>query len=301
MARSNVNHSINHLSLRLFLGSIFLFAFNVGHCGVQPDESIIANLKHINVSAIDSQLALMPYDTWLQNTLGSDASINWEVDDCGEGSSSEGVWPLCVIAIAELSEHRKVTISIWVGNSEKGVFGKPSVAMIYVEGVGPSRSFRTLHQLPDYLEEMKSERYSAMQFSDKPLDENSAINFAKNIAVRTLIPSQPDQTLLHWMETIAGQNAAVRWKLDGCDQVAISMQLSGNRDYRACVYAQFESGKESVLVSIEVGAYRRGLASMPKVALVQVYNKRRANFGITKPTLGELPGKLADMRRGESQ
>jgi hypothetical protein len=75
------------------------------------------------------------------------------------------------------------------------------------------------------------------------------------------------------------------------------MRLSGYRDYRACVYAHFENNDESVLVSINVGTYRKGLASVPEVGLVQIYNKRRTKPGITTPPISELPGKLADMRR----
>lgn len=285
---------------RLLLVAIFLVAFNVAQCGAQPNDPIIANLKQTNVSLIDSQLESMPYEAWLLKVLGPDASIKWEVNDCGEGSNGEGNWPLCVTAIGKFEEQGEVTVSIAVGHSEKGVFGKPSVMDIYIEGVGPSRSFSSLHQLPNYLRVSKKDKLSLVQFSDKPLDEKSAVTFATNIDVRTFISSQPTQTFLHWMEVVAGESAALRWKLDGCDQVSISMQLSGNRDYRACVYAQFENKEESVLVSIEVGTYRKGLTTTPSVVAVQIYNKRLTNAGITTPTLGELPGKLADIRHGES-
>jgi len=282
---------------RLFLGLISLFLFNAAHCREQSDASIIAHFKQTNVSTIDSQLAPMSYETWLKKTLGDDATIDWELDDCGEGANSEGSWPLCVTAIGKFKVHGEVIIAIGVGHSEKGVFGKPSVVNIYVEGVGPSRSFSNLHQLPDYLREIEEEEYSATQFSDKPLDEQSAINYAKNIDIRTFIPTQPSQILLHWIEALAEPNTAVTWKLDGCDQVAISMQLTGYRDYRACVFAHLENKDESILVSINVGTYRKGLAPVPKVALVQVYNKRRIN--ITTPTISELPDKLAAMRHGD--
>lgn len=282
---------------RLFLGLIFLFSFNAAHCQGQSDASIIAHLRQTNVSAIDAQLASMPYEAWLKKTLGDDATIDWELDDCGEGANSEGSWPLCVTAIGKFKEHGEVIIAIGVGHSEKGVFGKPSVVNINVEGVGPSRSFSNLHQLPDYLRESEDEKYSATQFSDKLLDEQSAINFAQNIDIRTLIPTQPNQILLRWIEALAGPNTTVTWKLDGCDRVAISMQLTGYRDYRACVFAHLENKDESALVSINVGTYRKGLAFIPKVALVQVYNKRRIN--ITTPTISELQDKLADMRRGD--
>lgn len=282
---------------RLFFGLIFLFLFNAAHCREQSDASIIAHLKQANVSTIDSQLASMPYEAWLKKALGDDAKIEWQISDCGEGGDREGSLPMCITTTGKFKEHGEVIISIAVGNSEKGVFGEPSVWDIYVEGVGPSRSFSNLHQLPDYLREIEEEKYSATQFSDKPLDEQSAINFAQNIDIRTFIPTQPSQILLHWIETLAGPNTAVAWKLNGCDQVAISMQLTGYRDYRACVFAHLENKDESVLVSINVGTYRKGLASVPKVALVQVYNKHRIN--ITTPSISELPGKLADMRRGD--
>ena len=284
----------NLFTSRLFLTLCLLFTVNVANCREQSDESIIVHLKQSNVSSIDLQLESMAYEEWLRKTLGSDATINWEVDDCGEGGNSEGNWPLCVTAIGKLKEHGTVIVSIAVGHSEKGVFGKPSVMNIYVEEVGTSRSFNSLHQLPAYLQDVQKDKSHTTSFSDKPLDEKLAINFAKNINVRTFTTSQPNQIFLHWIQAVAGLDAEVTWKLDGCDQVAISMQFSGYRDYRACVNAQFENKEESVLVSIEVGTYRRGLAAMPKIALVQIYNKRSTNFGITTPTLAELPEKNAD-------
>ena len=283
---------------KIFLGLILLNAYNVAHCRVQSDESIIAHLKQENVSSIDSQLASMPYESWLQKILGSTATIKWEVDDCGEGANSNGVGPLCVTAMGKFNEHGEVTISIAVGRSDKGAFGKPSLFNIYIEGVGASRHFDSLHQLPDFLRESEEENNSAPKLSDKSLDEQSAVDFAKNIDIRTFAPAQPSQKLFRWIEALAANNTIVTWKLEGCDQVAISMRLNGNRDYRACVEAHFENEDESVLVSIIVGTYRKGLAVIPKVNFVQVYNKRHNN--ITTPPISELPVKLADMRRGNN-
>lgn len=278
---------------------ILLFVCSAAHCAPQSEESIIAEVKQTNVSSIDPRLEPMLYAAWLQRTLGSSATIQWEVDDCGEGANSKGTWPLCVTAIGKFHEQGEVLVSLAVGHSEIGILGKPTVMNIYVEGVGPSRSFSNLHQLPEYLEQQSKRKNVTAQFTDKPLDETTAVNFAKNIDVHSLLPEEQSQTLSHWLAVLAGPDA-ISWKLDGCDQVAISMRLSEHRDYRACVYARFENKNESVLVSIEVGTYRTGLATLPKVALTQVYNKRRASIGITSPPLGELPRKLADLRQKDS-
>lgn len=280
---------------KLFRVMIVFLCLTAVPCWGQSNESIIDHLRQVNVSSIDPKLASMPYEAWLIKTLGANATINWELDDCGEGGDREGPLPMCVTAIVKFKEYGEATISIAVGSSEKGVFGKPEIFNIYIEGAGPSMSFGKLHQLPDYLREIEESKYSTLPFSDKPLVEQSAINFAKNIDIRTFIPAQSKQTLLSWIEVVAGAADKVTWKLDGCDQVAISMQLSGKRDYRACVVSHFENKNESVLLLIYVGTYRKGLVAVPKITLVQVYDKR--NIRITTPAIKELQDKLAVIRR----
>jgi len=264
------------------------------------NDSIISYLKKKNVSNIDSQLASMPYETWIRETLGPNAKISWEINDCGEGGDRPGPFPMCVTALGKLSECGTVSISVVVGSSDKGLNGEPAVWYIYVDGVGPSREIKSLHQLQDHLTTVEKYKYTAASYSSKPLEERTAVSFAKKIDIRTFLPSQVKLPFLNWFEAMAGPQSTVTWKLEGCDQVAVSMNLTGCHDYRACVYAGIANLNEDITVSIDVGTYRQGLTASPSVDYVSIYNKRRAYHGITKITIGELPAKVNDMRRADN-
>lgn len=264
------------------------------------DDSIISYLKRKNVSSIDMQLASMPYEAWVRETLGPNAKISWEANDCGEGGDRPGPFPTCVTVLGRLNECGTVSISIAVGSSDKGLSGEPVVWNIYVDGIGPSRTLKSLHQLPDHLTEAKRYKYTAASYSSKPLDERTSVSFAKKIDIRTFVPSQEKLPFLSWFEAMAGPQSTVTWKLEGCDQVAASMELAGCHDYRACVYAVIDNSNESITVSIDIGTYRQGLTALPKVDYVSIYNKRHAHHGITDITIGELPAKVSDMRRADN-
>lgn len=161
---------------------ILPLTFLVVPCWAQSDASIIYSAKRINVSSIDSKLPSIPYKTWLQKTLHT-KRLNWMIDDCGESGDGSESWPLCVTTFGAFNQHGEVSISIVVGDSESRVFGKPSLWDIYVEGVGYSRSFRKLSELQDYLKDSEKNNHSAIKFSDRPLDEETAVNFAKDIDI----------------------------------------------------------------------------------------------------------------------
>ncbi len=251
----------------------------------------------MDVSSIDSHLPSVLYEDWLRKTLGNDAKITWEVNDCGEGGDREGSVPICVTAVGRVGECGEVAVSIAVGSSEDNRFSKPEVWDIYIDGIGPSRSLRDLHLLPELLGESKEYMANPPRLSDRPLDERLAINFVQNIDISTISFFQSHQRFRHWFEKIAGSNNTVTWKLDGCDQVPASMRLSGCHDYRACVSANFTNDKEDVWMLIVVGTYRRGLIGPPKVEKVSVFNKRPSDIRIVTVTIDDLPGKVDEMRR----
>ena len=264
------------------------------------DESAIYHVKQLDVSSIDPLLKPVPYEVWVRETLGSNAKISWEVNDCGEGGDRPGPLPMCVTVLGRLNKCGTVSISVVVGSSDKGLSGRPLFWNIYVDGIGPSRTLKSLHQLPDYLATVEKYKYTAATYLSKPIDERAAVSFAKKIDIRTFLPSQEKLPFLNWFEALAAPQSTVTWKLDGCDQVAASMEPTGCYDYRACVYAKIDNSNESITVSIDVGTYRRGLTAQPNVEYVSIYNKRHAYHGITNITIGELPAKVNDIRHADS-
>ncbi|HEY7544189.1 MAG TPA: hypothetical protein VID27_04870, partial [Blastocatellia bacterium] len=95
------------------------------------EKRTIAYVKQIPVSRLDRSLPDQQLAEWLSQTVGAEAKIVWEVNDCGErtGSSADigRDFPICVEARSELFGGRNVTLMIAVGTFSKGIWGQPAV------------------------------------------------------------------------------------------------------------------------------------------------------------------------------
>ena len=64
------------------------------------EKKAIAQVKATPASKIDPNLPVLPYEQWVRNLAGKDAKIQWELNDCGEGTGGpadrDRDMPLCV-------------------------------------------------------------------------------------------------------------------------------------------------------------------------------------------------------------
>ena len=105
-------------------------------------ESLIAAAKGVSLSSLDSTLPALPFVRWL-STLRPGSSIEWEVNDCGEGGDGRGA-PTCVQAILRLGGDSTAHASLILA----GIDGKPSEAAVWdlaVEVGSSFTGFKTLH------------------------------------------------------------------------------------------------------------------------------------------------------------
>src|SRR4051812_35394246 len=83
------------------------------------DEAPIAKLKQAKVSTIEPGLPDMAFEQWFQGLAGSNATVHYEVNDCGEraGNADERgkTFPLCVEARAEAGNSLALVLTLTVG------------------------------------------------------------------------------------------------------------------------------------------------------------------------------------------
>ncbi len=119
------------------------------------DEKVLETVKHIPVSRLDSSLPDVSFLAWFGRMAGQNANIRWEQNDCGEQSGAQSSdkedAPICVAAIADRADGRKVSVAIHVGTNKKGISGTPSVFEAYLEADGKIQKAKRLHNLEDLL------------------------------------------------------------------------------------------------------------------------------------------------------
>lgn len=117
------------------------------------DRRLIAYAQNLLASRLDSQLPHRQFSSWFQSVVGSDAKIDWEINDCGEqtGNPNDGSSvnpPLCAQAHADLRDGRNVYVLILVGTHKAGIKGKPIVWSLAVDDHGKDKSPARLRGIP---------------------------------------------------------------------------------------------------------------------------------------------------------
>src|SRR5438132_1293620 len=114
---------MNRKSIALL--AAFIAATSASAQNDQYEKRAIAYAKQIPVSQFDASLTGQRFGEWLRATVGTQAKIKWEVNDCGEQTGTAADigrdFPSCVEADVELSGVRKIVISIAVGTFAKGI------------------------------------------------------------------------------------------------------------------------------------------------------------------------------------
>ncbi len=135
----------------------FLLSVSVLQAGAQTrDASAIAAAKNTSVHRLDSSLPDKTLAQWLRDSVGHQARITWEVNDCGEQTGNPETdkgrdFPMCAEAQVTLQGKRKLYIAFSVGTFKTGVqAGSVRFAYAVINGPGSSaRSIRKLSQLPE--------------------------------------------------------------------------------------------------------------------------------------------------------
>lgn len=119
-------------------------------------EDAIDLLGQAPASSLDSLLPKASFLDWFKSTVGPEAKIQWEINDCGEQTGVPAVdqqrdMPVCLEVTAILPDRRIVGVAIDVGTEKKGLFGDPAVYNIYLQGNGSILHVKRLRDLPRIL------------------------------------------------------------------------------------------------------------------------------------------------------
>ncbi|MCX6121702.1 MAG: hypothetical protein NTX44_08795 [Ignavibacteriales bacterium] len=131
--------------------------FLTGYAQAQISEAhAIEYVKRISPSELDSTLPEGKLSDWLTKIFGKDATVEWELNDCGEQTGNPYVdkqrdLPICVEIYAKLAERRKLWITILVGTDQQGIIDSPAIYSLYLESDGQIRSFTRLSQVANAL------------------------------------------------------------------------------------------------------------------------------------------------------
>src|ERR1700730_8140719 len=91
-------------SLAVIIASLSSVTLQFGQTNPRV-RKMIAYVKRITASELDSKLTAEPFGRWLTRIAGPDAAIAWEVNDCGEqtGSPADRLRDIPVCVQAEMS------------------------------------------------------------------------------------------------------------------------------------------------------------------------------------------------------
>lgn len=134
---------------------IFLVLQSLGQSASlsKTEKATIQKAKDTSVRSLDSTLPDVTLEFFLK-TEGGGVRISWEVNDCGEQTGNPEMdkdrdFPMCVSAELETKDHRTANVSISVGTSKKGIFGKPELwDVVMTDSDGLVKPVRKLSDLP---------------------------------------------------------------------------------------------------------------------------------------------------------
>jgi hypothetical protein len=126
------------------------------------DVKAIEAAQKTSASQIDASLPKTPIEQWLRETVGPEAKIVWEVNDCGEQTGNPSLdkgrdFPMCAEAQVVLSGKRKLFLALAVGTFKSGVStGHAKFFYALIMGSDGSRNpVKRLGELPEAIRRIK--------------------------------------------------------------------------------------------------------------------------------------------------
>ncbi|MEE9230337.1 MAG: hypothetical protein V3U86_06495 [Acidobacteriota bacterium] len=261
--------------------------------GSRPLPEQVKSISYLleDASQLDAELPAIPFRAWLKSVVGEGARIDWNLTECGDhgfrGRKDHPV-PQCLGIDVGLPECGRLQLSIVAGKAATGIHPRLTQARGFIEGVGPTVTVRSLHELPARMAEARNQMAWLQEVPPATIDVASAINRVKRLKASDLDGKLDRTTFSAWFRRLAGTAEKVTWKVDRCDPMARRRGLEGCADEWACVHARFENDLDSVSVAVVVGTYRRGLFGSPQIYSTRHFVKTGQNFGIRQSPLHEI-------------
>jgi hypothetical protein len=271
--------------------------------GPAPSEAeVLAYGKRLDINRIDSRLKSERLQSWVERTLGRNATVTWSSDDCAEGGGESA--PLCITAEVRLRPRGRVVLSIAVGSVQGGLGGKPALFFGAIEGLGPSEFIET-GDLPAVTSKLRAAHAvdaELSQLPDVPIDDDAWIRQVQRTPAARLIPGvSGDTPFADWIAARGGPRAKVAWSVEGCGPRGTPgrmelLGITGDKDEWAFVNVKLEEPDASVLAHVRIGTCRKGIVGKAVVSSASLYDKRPAHRHIEAVSLDVLDARLTDIR-----
>ena len=226
------------------------------------EQRAIDRLKATSAARVENGLPATPLGTWLEQVLGG--PLAWESNDCGEGPRETAV-PWCV----QIDAPRGTMLMIAVGDSARGLTGRPQLFWGTMKLFDVDREVRRLGDLPRLVKESDQRR---ARFRDHPLRKlraDEAIPSARSVLVNVLEPARPPVSFEAWLTSLMPEGSKFAWTLEPC---------GGRETEPQCVWAKSDWPDGSrTLVALDLEMVQRGLGG-PSLATASLYDRRRARI-----------------------
>jgi TonB family protein len=133
------------------------FGLLLGQLQLSPlsEKQAVASAQKTLASELDATLPSQPFADWFRETVGPEAGVNWQLNECNEQPSlapTEGRdLRACAEVNALLPDGRKAIVMIEVGTFKRGITGKPNFFLAAIEQEGELSPVRQLRDLPEGL------------------------------------------------------------------------------------------------------------------------------------------------------
>jgi TonB family protein len=121
------------------------------------EKKALAVATRVSASRLDAKLPDVPFGDWLNNLVGKDAGIVWQLAECGAAASGvEKDTKACAEATVLLPKGDVVIVGISVGTFKKGLVGEPAFMGAALKNGDQLYQVRRLSYLPMALREPES-------------------------------------------------------------------------------------------------------------------------------------------------
>lgn len=109
----------------------------------------------------------------------------------------------------------------------------------------------------------------------------AAISYAKATLVSRIEKGMPNQRFDSWLKRRAGGKPNVTWEVNDCGEQTGTPADRG-RDFPMCVEANAQSGEMAIVISINVGTFKRGITGRPQLRFAQLHFEGEEHEAINK-------------------
>ena len=127
--------------------------------------------QHVSASSLDAKLPDRPFVAWLNEVIGQEAGVVWQLAECGAGASGRigQDTPACAEATVLLPNGDTMIVGISVGTFKKGLIGEPAFRGAVIKRVEQLYQVRQLSDLPEMMRHPNGDPRALPELQAAPL------------------------------------------------------------------------------------------------------------------------------------